>query len=88
MESAWDGPVTPDHVSIDDLVLCEGCVASAADILDVDPQTAERLVAERDEAVNKAERWQSYAEKLEERFGERPEPLKRTGRPPKKPVAA
>ena len=58
--SSWDGPVlttgseqNPTRVSIDELILCEDCLATAAKVIGLEnPQQA---MAERDEAVARAE---------------------------------
>ena len=51
-DAAWDGPVmegVPSPVPIDDLILCEGCLATAFSILD--PQGLKQTIAELEQAV-------------------------------------
>ncbi|NBV77855.1 hypothetical protein EBR66_06845 [bacterium] len=71
--AAFDGPVLETGMQIDDLVLCEGCVLSAANALSLSPSQATDLRREADEARVLAERWKAYAEKLEDGLAVRPE---------------
>jgi len=55
-EAAYDGPVipgTPEPVPVDDLILCEGCLQEAFDLLD--PQGLKETIAKLSAAVEDAE---------------------------------
>lgn len=72
--------VSPDGAaavldSIDDLHLCEACVRSAAEVLDVVPQHAALLLAEARSQNQRADEWRAYAERVEAAFASRPEPV-------------
>lgn len=67
MSAAFDGPVLENGMTIDDLILCEDCVRSAVQVLELDSQrdVVDRALLEAREAREKAEEWQRYARKLE-----------------------
>lgn len=56
-EAAYDGPVVPGspaHVPVDDLVVCESCLAEAFDLLD--PQSMRETIEELTQLLLDAER--------------------------------
>ena len=65
--AAFDGPVLETGMQIDDLILCEDCVRSAAQTLELDTNrdSVDRALREAEEARVKSEEWQAYAKKLE-----------------------
>jgi hypothetical protein len=80
--AAWEGGVQ-DGLAIDDLRLCEGCVKTAAEALEVNPVSMELAERRVERAEAEAERWRLYAEGLEAVRSIRPEDLpevKKTGR--------
>jgi len=82
--AAWEGGVQ-GGIPVDDLRLCEGCVASAAHALSVNPSQVEELKRDVQAGEVRAEQWKAYAEKLEAGLAVRPEPKKA---PVKRKVAA
>lgn len=84
-DASWDGPVV-DSVSIDELALCKSCISSASELLNVDPQLMTDALVATERAERNLARWKDYAAKLELNYASRPEPLKRSGRPPKAPA--
>jgi hypothetical protein len=85
MSAAFDGPVLENGMTIDDLILCEDCVRSAAQALSLDNErdivTAAEVKAEAAEA--RAEKWKRYANSLESVRELKPQELpevKKTGR--------
>lgn len=65
--AAFDGPVLETGMQIDDLILCEDCVRSAAQALELDTNkdAVDRALREAEEARAKSDEWQAYARKLE-----------------------
>lgn len=82
MSASFDGPVLENGMTIDDLILCEDCVRSAAQALSLDNErdivTAAEVKAEAAEV--RAEKWKLYAEGLEKAQAVRPEKVAKTGR--------
>ena len=88
--AAYEGPVLrhPDGSpqTIDDLILCTGCVREAARALEIHEQPLAAVEAKLADAQRSARSWQSYAEALEGALGRRPEPVRRgRGRPERRP---
>jgi len=65
--AAFDGPVLETGMQIDDLILCEDCVRSAADALDLNESVNVIALAESrvKDAEAEAEKWKRYAKSLE-----------------------
>jgi len=86
-EVNYDGPTFELEGTkgfLHELALCESCVRSAAEQLELSVRPTRELELERDGALAEAKRWREYAEGLEETHGRRPEPLRRgPGRPPR-----
>ncbi|CAB4172165.1 hypothetical protein UFOVP1346_7 [uncultured Caudovirales phage] len=80
-DASWDGPVIPEG-SVDELSLCESCVRSAAEALDVSPDVVARLENSVKFSEGVAEKWRSYALSLERSLEFRPEKVVKTGRKP------
>ena len=80
--AAYDGPVLEGGVSIDDLILCQNCVASAAAALAIadDADTFQGAINDRVLAESRADKWEVYAKELEAALRFRPEPVTKTGR--------
>lgn len=88
-EVTFDGPafeLDGARAFVDELVVCEQCVRSAAELLALDVEPVRELEIERDRARAQASAWREYAEGLERIYAARPEPVRRgPGRPPKQP---
>jgi hypothetical protein len=79
-EVAYDGPVIPGAVPrpIDDLIVCEKCLADAAKLIgltreDMLRAQVDELTAQRDTAVQLAAGHQAYSNQLEAALALRPE---------------
>lgn len=85
-DAAWDGPVIDQangmKQTIDDLVLCEQCLRSGAELLDDprDDRMAElrRRVVDLEELLSKQT---GYSAKLEDALQSKPKPAKPPARP-------
>lgn len=75
MSAAFDGPVLENGMTIDDLILCEGCVRSAVQALQLDSEKeiVTRALVEAEDAKVQAAKWKAYAEQLEKVKKARPE---------------
>lgn len=86
LDAAWDGPVVDvdgTQVSVDDLRLCATCVRSAAEVLDVSPESLTQARNDAEAARLELERWQKHSQALERLLADRPEVLpkvEKTGR--------
>ncbi len=85
--AAYDGPVLRDDAgvpqSIDDLIVCAGCVHDAARALAINVAPVDDVTRQLAAAQADARAWREYAEGLEDAVARRPEPVKRgPGRPP------
>lgn len=75
MSAAFDGPVLENGMTIDDLILCENCVRSAVQALELDSdrEIVDRALTEAEEAKVQAAKWKAYAVQLENAKKSRPE---------------
>ena len=60
--------------SIDELHICEPCIRSACEALDMRPEHVQLLLREARDANRRADEWKAYAQRLEQAQGARPEP--------------
>ena len=91
--AAYEGPVLahPDgsKQTVDDLIVCKGCIREAARALEIHEQPLAEVETKLADAQAAARSWRSYAESLEGTLGRRPEPIRRgPGRPPRRPTEA